>query len=44
MLKFTYRTVLTPGTNEARDYLNLLKPATPNILIVLHEEAKLHVS
>jgi hypothetical protein len=31
------RDLPTPGTNEGRDYLNLLKPATPNVLLTLRE-------
>ena len=34
-LKPTFRDLPTPGTNEGRDYLNLTKPAAPNVLIVL---------
>ncbi len=33
----TFRDLPTPGTNEGRDYLNLLKPATPNVLLTLCE-------
>src|SRR5438309_2130086 len=32
----TFRDLPTPGTNQGRDYLNLTKPAVPNVLILLH--------
>ena len=35
LLKPTFRDLPTPGTNQGRDYLNLTKPAAPNVLIVL---------
>jgi hypothetical protein len=31
----TFRDLPTPGTNEGRDYLNLTRPAAPNVLIFL---------
>jgi hypothetical protein len=31
----TFRDLPTPGSNQRRDYLNLTKPASPNVLIVL---------
>jgi hypothetical protein len=34
-LKPTFRDLPTPGTNQGRDFLNLTKPAAPNVLIVL---------
>jgi hypothetical protein len=34
-LRPTFRDLPTPGTNEGRDYVNLTKPAVPNVLIVL---------
>ena len=33
--KPTFRDLPTPGTNQGRDFLNLTKPATPNVVIVL---------
>lgn len=34
-LRPTFRDLPTPGTNDGRDYVNLTKPAAPNVLIVL---------
>jgi hypothetical protein len=31
----TFRDLPAPGTNQGRDYLNLTKPAAPNVLVVL---------
>ena len=31
----SFRDLPTPGTNEGRDYLNLTRPASPNVLVVL---------
>ena len=33
----TFRDLPAPETNEGRDYLNLLKPATPNVLLTLRQ-------
>ena len=33
----TWRDVPTPGTAPAAEYRNLMKPASPNVLLVLHE-------
>jgi len=35
VLKPTFRDLPTTGTNDGRDYLNLTKPAMPNVLIIL---------
>jgi hypothetical protein len=35
VLQPTFRDLPAPGTNQGRDYLNLTKPAAPNVLIVL---------
>lgn len=43
-LKPSFRDLPTPGTNEGRDYLNLTKPASPNVLIVLAGPQKVHVA
>ena len=43
-LKPTFRDLPTPGTNEGRDYLNLTKPATPNVLIVLDVPQRIRLS
>lgn len=37
LLQPSYRDLPTPGTNQGRDYLNMTKPAQPNVLIVLRE-------
>ena len=31
----TFRDLPTPGTTQGRDYLNLTKPAAPNVLLIL---------
>jgi hypothetical protein len=31
----TFRDLPTPGTNQGRDYINLTKPSSPNVLIML---------
>jgi hypothetical protein len=33
----TFRDLPTPGTNQGRDYVNMTKPATPNVLLLLRE-------
>jgi len=40
VLRPTFRDLPRPGTNEGRDYLDLTKPASPNVLIVLNTVAK----
>ena len=37
VLRPTFRDLPAPGTNQGRDYLNMTKPATPNVLIELDE-------
>jgi hypothetical protein len=37
VLRPSFRDLPTPGTNQGRDYLNLTKPASPNVLIVLQK-------
>ena len=39
----SFRDLPTPGTNEGRDFLNLLKPATPNVLIRLREPLRVRL-
>jgi hypothetical protein len=43
-LRPSFRDLPTPGTNQGRDYLNLTKPASPNVLIVLHMPAKVRLA
>ena len=40
----SFRDLPTPGTNEGRDFLNLLKPATPNVLIRLREPLRVRLA
>jgi len=42
-LKPTFRDLPTPGTNQGRDFLNLTKPAAPNVLIVLETMQRVRV-
>ena len=42
-LRPSFRDLPTPGTNQGRDYLNLTKPASPNVLIVLHSPVKVRL-
>lgn len=35
VFKPTFRDLPAPGTNDGRDYLNITKPSTPNVLILL---------
>ena len=41
--KPTFRDLPTPGTNQGRDYLNLTKPAAPNVLIVLEHPMRVRL-
>ena len=34
-LRPTFRDLPTPGTTDAQDYINLTKPAAPNVLLIL---------
>jgi hypothetical protein len=43
VLKPTHRDLPTPGTNQGRDYLNMTKPAQPNVLIVLREPVEVRL-
>ena len=43
-LRPTFRDLPTPGTNEGRDYLNLTKPAAPNVLIVLDAPQRMRLT
>ena len=43
VLRPSFRDLPTPGTNQGRDYLNLTKPASPNVLIVLHMPVKVRL-
>lgn len=40
----TFRDLPTPGTTQGRDFLNLTKPAAPNILIVLGAPHRIRVT
>ena len=40
----TWRDVPTPGTASAAEYRNLMKPASPNVLLVLHEPATIRAA
>jgi hypothetical protein len=44
VVKPTFRDLPTPGTNQGRDYLNLTKPAAPNVLIVLDEPRRVRLT
>jgi len=39
----TFRDLPTPGTNQGRDYLNMTKPASPNVLIALKEPMRVRL-
>ena len=39
----TFRDLPAPGTNQGRDFLNLTKPATPNVLLVLGEPRRVRL-
>jgi hypothetical protein len=40
----TFRDLPTPGTNQGRDYLNLTKPAAPNVLILLDQPRRVRLT
>ncbi len=40
----TFRDLPTPGANEGGDYVNLTKPAAPNVLIVLDEPRRVRLT
>ena len=40
----TFRDLPTPGTNQGRDYLNLTKPAAPNVLLGLCEPRRVRLT
>ena len=40
----TFRDLPTPGTTQGRDFLNLTKPAAPNVLIFLEESRRLAIT
>ncbi len=40
----TFRDLPAPGTNGGRDYLNLMKPATPNVLLTLQEPIRVRIT
>ena len=44
VLKPSHRDLPTPGTNQGRDYLNMTKPAQPNVLIVLREPVEVRLA
>jgi hypothetical protein len=39
----SFRDLPRPGTNDGRDYLNLTRPASPNVLLVLDEPVKVRL-
>jgi len=43
VVKPTFRDLPTPGTNQGRDFLNLTKPSSPNVLIVLGEVLRIPI-
>jgi hypothetical protein len=40
----TFRDLPTPGTTQGRDFLNLTKPAAPNVLLVLGEPRRVRLT
>jgi hypothetical protein len=40
----TFRDLPAPGTTQGRDYLNLTKPAAPNVLLVLREPQRVRLT
>ena len=40
----TFRDLPAPGTNQGRDYLNLTKPGSPNVLLVLGEARRVRIT
>jgi hypothetical protein len=44
VLQPSYRDLPTPGTNQGRDYLDLTKPGTPNVLVVLETPTKVRLA
>lgn len=44
VLRPTFRDLPMPGTNQGHDYLNLTKPAPPNVLIVLDEPRRVRLT
>jgi hypothetical protein len=44
VLQPTFRDLPAPGTNQGRDYLNLTKPAAPNVLIVFDETQRVRLT
>jgi len=43
VLKPSFRDLPAPGTNQGRDYLNLTKPSSPNVILVLTEVQRLRI-
>ncbi len=39
----SFRDLPTPGTNQGRDYVNLTKPASPNVLITLKAPVRIRL-
>ena len=39
----TFRDLPAPGTTQGRDFLNLTKPAAPNVLLVLREQRRVRL-
>jgi hypothetical protein len=42
-VKPTFRDLPTPGTNDGRDFLNLTKPAAPNVLLLLDQPRRVRL-
>ena len=40
----TFRDLPAPGTTQGRDFLNLTKPATPNVLLILGEPTRVRIT
>ena len=40
----TFRDLPAPGTTQGRDFLNLTKPAAPNVLLVLRETRRVRLT
>lgn len=40
----SFRDLPTPGTNQGRDYVNVTKPAKPNVLVVLREPRRMRIA
>ena len=43
-IPLTWRNLPTPGTADAAEYRNLMKPASPNLLLVLHDPVAIRIA